>query len=1440
MSGAAKPASRRRTMKVEPLEPRMVLAANVVISEFMASNSTTLADEDGDFPDWLELYNAGSTAADLNGWFLTDDANELDKWRVPEVTLDPGRFLVVFASNKDRINPQSFLHTNFALRSGGEYLALVEPDGRSVAFQYAPQYPPQLTDVSFGLPQEFTTLEVLPSRSAAAGWVPADDSLASDWLQTDFDDSTWIQGTTGIGFERAAGYENLIGLDVGDQMWGQNGTSYLRVPFDVADAGALSSLTLRMKYDDGFVAYINGDEVWRENAPTDPTWNSSATSSHSDSLAVQFEDFDISDHLGSLRTGENVLAIQGLNAGAANSDFLVLPELTSRVRGEIQTDVHHFLFEPTPGDFNGLGSPAAAQPVEFSVTGGIFTEAFSLTLTTPTPDAVIIYTLDGSEPNARSRVFDRPLDISQSTTIRAKAVAPGLVASRTASESYVLMDNAVAQFSSDLPVIVLENFNGQRPPTEGFQAMAMSIFEQVDGRTVLTSDPTLSTRGGIRRRGSSTVDREKASYAIEAWDANNNDADISPLGMPADSDWILYAAYNFDRALMRNPLIYDLSNQVGRYAVRTRFVEVYFNQNGGPVSQADYVGVYSLMEKIKRGPDRVDIQELTPGDIAEPEISGGYILKIDRPDPFDSGFSAAGQTIRYVDPKEDDIEQVPAQQAWIRNYFNEFRAVLDGPNFADPDIGYAKYIDVDSWIDHHILNVLPMNVDAFRLSGYFYKDRGGKIEMGPIWDFDRSMGSTDGRDSNPLAWNGTGDATRFFDYPWWDRLFQDPNFWQKWIDRWTELRGTVLSTENIHATIDRMAETLGEAQVRNFDRWTAVRPRFGGYQGEIDHLKQWLADRAEWIDRQFLSTPILGHPGGSVEPGFQLDVMSEHTLYYTLDGADPRLPGGGLSPNAILAETSVDVTTLLPSGAAASVFVPSDDSLGSDWTQLGFDDSAWSSGVTGVGYDRDTDFEAVIGLDVEDAMYRVNSSAYIRIPFQVDDPSALDSLLLKMKFDDGFVAYINGTRVASANDPVGLAWNSEATRNQSDAAALLFREFPISEHLPLLEPGENVLAIQGLNSNSADADFLILPELSNNDIPTAVITINESAQFKARARRRGDWSGLVTASFLVGGPPELRITEIMFHPQDPPAGSPYNDDDFEFIELQNTGDTPLSLGGIRFADGIEFTFPDMDLAPGGVVVVVSNQAAFETRYGIVDNLVGQYTGRLSNSGEHLLLEGAVAETILDFTYRDNWYPTTDGDGHSLVIRNAAAAANTWGLATSWRASDAPGGNPGVADPPPLPGDANGDGRVDLDDLNMVRNNFGTAGPGDVNGDGMVDSDDLNLVRGNFGRTTPVAATIANVAQASPDEAVEPFAIGPVARAPEQPAGRVLRGASRRAAVGADVESAVDRAFSEIRFDRARSAARGLSQRASRGHVVKHDKLWDEALLAVFEDGFRTR
>ncbi len=429
---------RRKPLRFEGLEVRQLLAANVIISEIVATNASGLKDNYGDESDWVELYNVGDETADLTGWHLTDDNTNLDKWTFPAASLAPNGRLVVFASGRDVVSPNGELHTNFSLSTAGEYLGLIQADGTTVSHQFSPKYPAQLTDFSYGVPHPFETTVLVASASPVKTLVPSTtnggSTLGETWKQLEFNDVAWAGGVTGVGFERGTGYESLIGADVGEDMYSKRAGVFIRIPFTLDVAAAFSKLTLRMKFDDGFVAYLNGELVAQKNDPAALAWDSGATIQNLDAKAVVFEDFDISAHQDALRVGDNVLAIQGLNLGTGSSDFLMLPELVGVVPDELDINQRNFFAAASPGEPNGEGAPSVAPQANYSVPGGVYNDPVTLTLTTGAPGAVIRYTTNGTEPTAGSPVYSSPINITNSTLVKTLEVAPNMQNNRVASQ----------------------------------------------------------------------------------------------------------------------------------------------------------------------------------------------------------------------------------------------------------------------------------------------------------------------------------------------------------------------------------------------------------------------------------------------------------------------------------------------------------------------------------------------------------------------------------------------------------------------------------------------------------------------------------------------------------------------------------------------------------------------------------------------------------------------------------------------------------------------------------------------------------------------------------------------------------------------------------------------------------------------------------------------
>jgi hypothetical protein len=884
--------------------PAALEGQGLMITEIMAGKQTVLADQDGDFSDWIEILNAGTAPVSLSGYSLTDDARQLKKWVFPDVTLGPGRFLIVFASEKDRASPGAELHTNFRLEEDGEVLGLVAPDGETVVSKFDPLFPPQSPAVSFGFEMESFSTDFIVPGAPAKFFVPADASLGTGWISPGFDDSAWQAGTTGLGYDKKtpATFSDLIQTSIQAQLDTVNAVAYVRIPFTVADPASVSSLVLKMRYDDGFTAFLNGTEVARRNAPAAITNTSRASSRRIESDVLVAEEINIGAHASALLPGTNVLAIAGLNITRNDNDFLVLPELSSVSVRSVTPTAERYFSRPTPGLPNSTGVPGVVASPRFSRAGGMFTETFSLSLEA-SPDATIRFTVNGTEPTEASTAFTAPITVDKVMAVKAKAFAPGLLPSRTVTEFYVLTDATVNDFNSNLPIVIIETFGRAINENAYTNAYATVIDVGTNGRSTASAAPAYAGPGALKIRGSSSLQFPKKSYNFEIQDRDGSDQDVSFFDMPPESDWILYAPYT-DKTLMRDVLAYEWSNWIARYAARTRFVEVFVHSAAGKLSYAtSYVGVYVFSEKLKRNEQRIDIQRLYASQTADPEVSGGYILKKDRLDPGDTGLSAGGHTLGWVDPKEREAST--AQKSWIQKYINEFAGVLNGPNFANPDLGYAKYIDVGSFIDHHILVELTKNIDGYRLSTYMYKDREEKLNMGPIWDYNLTLGNANYLDGwKPDGWyyGLVSDG----DYPWYRKLQTDPAFKQKYSERWVQLRQGPFQLSKLLESIDLKVALLEESQIRNYRRWpilgSYVWPnQFIGrtYAEEIGFMRQWLTDRVAWMDGQLLPAPQFSQDGGEVPSGFQLTITAPAGMYvvYTTDGTDPK-QNGAMSPSA--------------------------------------------------------------------------------------------------------------------------------------------------------------------------------------------------------------------------------------------------------------------------------------------------------------------------------------------------------------------------------------------------------------------------------------------------------------------------------------------------------------------------------------------------------------
>ncbi|MEQ9423347.1 MAG: CotH kinase family protein [Cyclobacteriaceae bacterium] len=398
---------------------------------------------------------------------------------------------------------------------------------------------------------------------------------------------------------------------------------------------------------------------------------------------------------------------------------------------------------------------------------------------------------------------------------------------------------------------------------------------------------------GIEFRGSTSFRiSDKKSFGIETWDENGEDIDVSFFGFPEEEDWILNGhvvnnggGFSYDQTLMYHYLGYNLFEAMGRYASRTQFVELEIN--------GEYLGVYVFMEKLKRDGDRIDIEGLSPDVIEGEDLTGGYVLKIDKTaggdlnidqplsyflnnwdddarylesTSFRSKYDINGNVINfepfgppyhsqmfletyfiYESPKADEIND--AQKAYIQNYIDELETALLADDFSTGTRTYTNYIDLESFVDFFIINEVCRNVDGYRLSTYMYKDRGGKLNMGPIWDL--NIGFDSGVripfDDWVINYNQHVSQDAWMMPFWWPRLMEDPIFRSTLKSRWNELRASVLGTSSVIGLVDASANYLvsNGAIDRNYQKWNVVPVN---YPERVQALKDFLEFRLNWMD----------------------------------------------------------------------------------------------------------------------------------------------------------------------------------------------------------------------------------------------------------------------------------------------------------------------------------------------------------------------------------------------------------------------------------------------------------------------------------------------------------------------------------------------------------------------------------------------------------------
>lgn len=398
--------------------------------------------------------------------------------------------------------------------------------------------------------------------------------------------------------------------------------------------------------------------------------------------------------------------------------------------------------------------------------------------------------------------------------------------------------------SSNLPIILIDTENQQSIVDNSKVSAQMRIINNALEDNNINDTPTEYDGSiGIELRGNSTQNFPKKPYNLETRDSLGENNNVPLFGWRKENDWVLRASY-IDHTFIRNCLAGQMSRLNGWWAPHTKLVEVVLNGN--------YQGIYVFMEDIKPDKGRVDIEKMTSEDTTEPELTGGYIWEI-------TGFGYnIGQKRKLKFPKYD--KATTEQINYITYHDNAFRNQVQAVTDQNYEHIYSDWINMPSFINEIMVQEGMRNGDAYGWSGYFHKDREGKIIAGPVWDFDQSSGTSSYPDDAVVdGW--------LFEHPskgstpdFWPDFYADPVFAYALRERWESLRSTSYSDQNLGNYIDSLAYLLRDAQAREFETWpvlgTNIWRETTGYQArdthakEVSHLKDFLTERWAWMDEK--------------------------------------------------------------------------------------------------------------------------------------------------------------------------------------------------------------------------------------------------------------------------------------------------------------------------------------------------------------------------------------------------------------------------------------------------------------------------------------------------------------------------------------------------------------------------------------------------------------
>jgi len=1315
----------------EPLEPRLLLSGDVILSELMASNDSVLADGYGEYPDWIELRNLSPEPVDLTGWKLVDSDAE---WVFPSVELAGGGYLVVFASDRNGQDPSGRWHTNFKLSAGGEYLALVD-DGGVVVHEYRQGFPEQLEDISYGILYGDSQSTALVSKGdAAAYWIPTGAPDAA-WAEPGYPESGWSVGPTGLGFGlsssggavtlipagslwrylddgsdqgsswRSAGFDDTswasgwaeLGYGDGDEAtvvgYGPSAsdkyiTTYFRHTFSVTDAWSVTDLTVRVLRDDGAVMYLNGVELPRSNMPDGAIDYLTPASGNADETT--FYEYALDG--GLLAEGSNVLAVEVHQRSGGSSDISFDLELSAKTSTAelIETDVGAAMLGVGPSALVRVPF-VANEPEELSrlVLEMAYEDGFAAYLNgvpvasrnappSPTWDSVSL----GDREEIEATRFEA-IDLTQWLPL----VVEG---------DNVLAVHALNDGAGDGTFLICPKLTGYAGPgsVESYFTTPTPGRENVEGVLGMVADTKFSVDRGLYDSPQSVAITTSTAgaqirYTLDgsAPTATTGTAYTGPIPvtttttlraaaykpgwLATDIDTHTYIFLDDVIAQPNNPPGYP-STWSGRPAD--------YEMDPDVVGPGDvFGGLYrdTIADDLKSLPTLSVVMDAADlfgpsGIYVNPQSTGSAwerptSVELISPDGTEEGFSVnCGIRVQGGASRSPDFPK-HSFRLEFRSRYGPGR--LRYPLFDDQPFGESAVNSFDEIVLRTSFN------QSWPHWHYYQAPRAQYARDQWVRDLQFAMGqpSTHGR---------------------YVHLYLNGMYWG--IYNMGERPAAPFQADYFGGTEDDY-DVLNSGSPIDGDKqaWDAMMAiANGGLSGAGAY-----ADLEEYLDVEgFIDYMILNHYVGNSDWDGHNWIAARRReqgapyLFFTWDSEFAiALPPnntltGQAGEDAIINMNRTGLNNnnkpsrLLQKLRANSEFVMQFADRVHRWL---FNDGVLTpAGATALWDARADEVDrAVVAESARWGDYRrdVHSNRWPAESFGLFTRN--EHYIAQQRFIRERYLPVRTGVVLQQYRAMGLYPSVDAASFSVGGAYRHGGAFSRGELLTIDSgPGTVYYTLDG--TDPREAYGAVSPEAL---IYTGPVALADGAHVMARLRSGGQWSALNEAEFVLDELPPVRVTEMMYNPANPTpeewAAGIDDNDRFEFVELRNVGGETVNLLGVRFSDGIDYTFPYARLDPGGYVVLVEDVAAFDARYDIAGGaipVVGQYGGSLSNGGERVVLSTLQGEVIQEFTYGD-WHGQTDGEGFSLNVIDPWGGTADWSDPLGWHGSTVLHGTPGGGD-----------------------------------------------------------------------------------------------------------------------------------------------------------------